>query len=288
MFSSFLHDKIVRQFEENFAEYVGAKYAVSFNSATSAIFLAFQKRKVYNSVRIPSIIPPVVANALLNAGCEIRFIDKVRWVGDSYRLDENFIDSAQKVERDQFKNEADENDLMLFSFYPTKPVGSCDGGMIVGNDYDKIEELRELSFNGMSQEANNWERKINRIGHKMYMNSIQAMIANTNLSRLEEKKEKLYEVRRAYNQAFDLRNTSDHLYRINVKDNKDFVAKAKEAGIVCGIHYDALHLNPLYANGLSLPLSEKEAQTTVSIPFHEALTKEEVQTVINFVNENNS
>lgn len=288
MFSSLLHDKVVRNFEERFADYVGAKYAVSFNSATSAIYLAFLNHSRTDTISIPSIIPPVVANALLNAKADIRFVDKVKWVGNSYRLDENFIDSAQKVERNQFKKEAEENDLMLFSFYPTKPVGSCDGGMIVGNDLNKIDELREMTFNGMSQELNNWERKINRIGHKMYMNSIQAYIANENLTKLDAKKEKLSEIRDLYNLAFGLHNTSDHLYRINVTDNKSFVAKAKEAGITCGIHYEALHLNELYAKGVKLPMSEREAQTTVSIPFHEALTEKEIQTVINFVHENNA
>jgi len=37
-YSNFLHDKKVTEFEEKIADYVGAKYAVSFNSATSAIF----------------------------------------------------------------------------------------------------------------------------------------------------------------------------------------------------------------------------------------------------------
>jgi len=36
-YSNFLHDKKVTEFEEKIADYVGAKYAVSFNSATSAL-----------------------------------------------------------------------------------------------------------------------------------------------------------------------------------------------------------------------------------------------------------
>ena len=44
-FSHLLHDKVVTEFEKNFAEYVGAKYAVSFNSATNAIFLALLNKK---------------------------------------------------------------------------------------------------------------------------------------------------------------------------------------------------------------------------------------------------
>lgn len=38
-YSSLLHDNIVSKFEQTIADYVGAKYAVGFNSATSAIIL---------------------------------------------------------------------------------------------------------------------------------------------------------------------------------------------------------------------------------------------------------
>ena len=42
-YSNLLHDNIVTEFEETISEYVGAKYAVSFNSATSAIFLLLSR-----------------------------------------------------------------------------------------------------------------------------------------------------------------------------------------------------------------------------------------------------
>ena len=39
-FSNLLHDDIVTKFETTIANYVGAKYACSINSATNAIFLS--------------------------------------------------------------------------------------------------------------------------------------------------------------------------------------------------------------------------------------------------------
>ena len=41
MFSHFLHDKIVEEFENNFCDFIGARYACSMNSATNSIFLIF-------------------------------------------------------------------------------------------------------------------------------------------------------------------------------------------------------------------------------------------------------
>lgn len=297
-FNNLLHGDIVTEFEQNFAKYVGAKYAVSFNSATSAIFLLFSllkqrqnKALKYNygyaifsdSISIPSILPPVVANAIINSNFKIDFVDFINWVGHSYKLHQSdyfdIIDSAQRVDKNQYKNRHSDSDLMIFSFYPTKPVSGCDGGMIVSNNPILLNELRILALNGMNFSQNNWDRKQECIGHKMYMNSIQAYIANENLKKLDEKKAKLKKIRDFYNEEFSLDNKSDHLYRIEVKDNKKFLELMKNKGIVCGIHYSALHKNKLFLKHTyikpskrDLGFSEMISKKTVSIPFHEKLT----------------
>lgn len=289
-FNNLINGSVVTQFEEEFASYIGAKYSVALNSATSAIFLLFLNKGV--NVTIPSIIPPVVANALITSGNTISFKDDIDWVGNSYVLhdfgDYRVIDSAQKVERNQYNKEKKrERDILIHSFYPTKPISSCDGGMIVSNDKEIIDEIRCLAYNGMSNEANNWERKISKVGYKFYMNSLQAYMAKQNLEYLEGKNNYLATIRDIYNTHFTLSNTSLHLYRILVNDNEKFIKKAKENGIVCGIHYKALHKNSIYSKELlSLRYSEFEEKHTVSIPFHEKLNLPEIKKVIQFVDEN--
>ncbi len=288
MFNPLLNDKIVEEFEQKIADFVGAKYACSLNSATTAIFLCLYE-KLPMMVSIPSILPPVVANAILCAGHAVGFRDDVDWVGESYPLcyfkDYKIIDSAQQIYKNQFKEQAEDDDIMIFSFYPTKPVGSSDGGMVVSNDKDKIDRIRILSRNGMSLEDNSWERKIILPGWKSYMNSIQAYIANENFKKLPEKTERFEEIKHQYNQAFGLNNTSNHLYRIRVKDNQSFISKMREKGIQCGVHYKALHLMDCYSTGQELKKSEKEEKITASIPFHELLTKAEIEKVIEEVKE---
>lgn len=291
-FSHWLHDPIVREFEENFCQYVGARYGCSLNSATSGILLMFSAFAPVDEIEIPSIIPPVVVNAILNADCMVRFIDNVEWVGNSYILHrfikENckIIDSAQKVERNQFGKEAGDEDIMLFSFFPTKPVGSQDGGMIVSNNQAVIEYIRQLSMNGCGPGVNSWEKEIKWIGHKMYMNSTQAYIANENLKLLDKKKERLAKIRTTYNNVFGYNNSSDHLYRINVQNNTRFIEAAKAAGITCGIHYRAVHQMEVYKEFVGeqdhLPLSDFENNHTVSIPFHENLSIREIEKIIEF------
>lgn len=286
-FKNHLHDKIVFDFEESFANYVGAKYACSINSATNAIFLIFLNKNI--CVNVPSMIPPVVLNALITSGNTVKFTDDTEWIGNSYILhqfeDFKVIDSAQRVDKNQFKNEANDNDLMFFSFYPTKPIGGIDGGMIVSNDYKKIEWFKQSVMNGMTFSENNWERKIKFPGYKMYMNSIQAYIANENFKKLEEKKEKLNKIKTFYNETFKLKNTSDHLYRIEVNDNKSFISYMKKNNIICGIHYESQHKNPIYSNNTDICTNSLiQSERTVSIPFHESLTDENITYIVDIIN----
>ena len=288
-FSNLLHDNVVEEFEKTIADYVGAKYACSINSATNAIFLSMLNKNV--TVDLPSMIPPVVANAILTSGNKINFIDDVDWVGDSYVLhkfdDYKIVDSAQKLEENQFEKECNPEDLMFFSFYPTKPLGGSDGGMIVTDDYEKYRWFKSEVLNGMSYANNNWERKISFPGYKMYMNSIQAQICLNNFKTFEEKMTSLSFLSNIYNKELGYNNFSQHLYRIEVTDNQKFISKMKENNIVCGIHYSALHLNSVYNNGIKFDCdkSEKIQSKTVSLPMNEDLKDNDIFYIINKVKE---
>ena len=277
-FTNLLHDKIVNEFEQSFAEYVGAKYACSANSASSLLFLALSK--LNTTISIPSIIPAAVPNVIINTGNKIEFYDDIEWVGRSYKLHENIIDSAQEVTRNQYKIHGDPFAQMIFSFYPTKPVGSCDGGMVVSDDKDTIDWYRMMTLSGMYFSENNWDRKHIAAGYKMHTTSIQAYIANENLKKLDKKNERLDEISMVYNAAFRYNNISRHLYRVRVNNNSQFVEEMKQCGIVCGIHYEHCHKKPFYGWKGDLPISEKESLETVSLPFHENLADKDINKVI--------
>ena len=292
-FSNLLHDEVVVELERKIAQYVGAKYACAVNSATSAIFLSFVEKNVVPD--LPSILPPVVVNAIITSGNEVKFSDNVEWVGDSYVLhqfkDYKIVDSAQKLEKNQFQKECNPQDVMIFSFYPTKPLGGADGGMIVTDDYEKYKWYKEAVLNGMSYAENNWERDISFPGYKMYMNSIQAKILLNNFKYFHKKMSILEKLVDTYNKEFGYKNSSKHLYRIEVVHNKSFVEKMEKLGIVCGIHYDALHSHPIYKN-LNLAKryrtylkSKKISNRTVSLPMNEKLSFFELEYIVDKVKE---
>jgi len=263
------------------------------------------------------MIPPVVVNALLTSGNTVRFTDDINWVGHSYVLHQfpeyKVIDSAQKLEKNQFK-ECENQDVMIFSFYPTKPLGGIDGGMVVTNDYIKHKRMKELSINGMKYSENSWDRNVKFPGYKMYMNSFQAEIILKNFHSFERKMQVLGDIVGLYNQELGYAVFSRHLYRIEVHDNLAFINAMKKDGIACGIHYTPLHLHPTYKHlnlaffkspshipvnypyqssifidelpetGNSLYVKTEElAPHTVSLPMNETMTKQDIQHVISSV-----
>ena len=295
-FDHLLHGQIVKDFEQEICEYVGAKYAASFFSASYALY-AIMKSSVCitpDNITIPSMIPPVVPNVLVDAGVNIEFNSNTDWVGGAYKLCDGVIDSAQQLDRDQYRNHLWDhrfgNGLMVFSFYPTKPLSSLDGGIVVSDDKKKIEDLKSLSFYGMEYSDDSWNRVQKQVGFKAYMSTMQATIASRNLKNLDSKYEKIDEIREKYNKELGLHNTSRHLYRINVKDNTDALEYFKNVGIVCGIHYTPQHLNPIFSE--CNPTQEEyffnekvtiPSNQTISIPLHHMLTSDETDYIIDKV-----
>ena len=135
---------------------------------------------------------------------------------------------------------------------------------------------------------NNWERGISFPGYKFYMNSMQAKIVMNNFKSFNQKMKVLGKLVNIYNKEFGYENKSKHLYTIEVLDNEKFIQNMKDAGIICGIHYPALHKNPIYNNGLQFncPKSEKLEKRTVSLPMNESLSFLETEYIVDKVKEN--
>lgn len=300
-YSNVLHDNKVKHFEKEFCKYVGAKYAVAVSSATHGIFLSLEreKRKQKQSfvVKIPTMIPPVVYNAILQSGNTVDFYDDMFWVGSSYILkhflDYKIIDSAQDVYENCFDKRCDDQDLMIFSFYPTKPISGIDGGIIVSNDKEKIDELRILAYNGMTQDENSWDKKYITNGYKMYMNSIQADVCLQNLKAYPNKLRRLKDISNRYKDNINnfgfMKVNSNHLFRLNSNEIniENLKKKFEENDIQYGKHYDCLHKKVFKYNydKEALYFSELMENRIISIPFHEALTYNEVTKIIEVCNE---
>ena len=279
---------IVFEFEKELAAYLGAKYVVAVDSCASAIFLSlkYEAEQGLKEVTIPSMTVPLAANACLEAGLKIKFNNQTDWIGSAYEIiGSNVIDSAHQLQKGQYK--AYRGKKLCFSFYPTKTIGSADGGAIATDDKDFADWVRSISTYGRDQKpnrGNSWDYEVQIVGYKRHYTNLQAAICLEQLRRLDETSAKRKRIIAIYNQALGYQNKSDYLYRINIADRDRFIQFALENGVECGVHFKPLHLMTPFKN---IPMSkadkkkvEKAYQITVSLPLYDTMTDREINKVI--------
>lgn len=288
-----LNGDIVRDFAFEFGQAIGAPYCVPVNSCTNAIELVL-RCLCSPACNVPSMIPPVVLNAIIHAGAKYSLDDNPGWVGGPYFLIDTpnvkVVDSAQFFGLNQFRNIIADIcvTFMLHSFYPTKPIGGIDGGMISTNSEDAYKWLSAAVMNGTSAGANSWEREVCFPGWKAYMSTAQAIVAMDSLNQWPERSAKIVQIRNWYNREFGLHNISEHLYRVPVRDKTKFMLTTKDAGIMTGVHYAPTHYHPVYASKADpyitdvdrFPKTDEAFSRMVSIPFHYGLSVAEIDKII--------
>ncbi|MFA5785139.1 MAG: DegT/DnrJ/EryC1/StrS family aminotransferase, partial [Phycisphaerae bacterium] len=215
----------VAAFEQEFAKYVGAKYAVAVSSCTMALTIAVENFGVITEVQVPSLTFSASAMAIIKAGYTPEFVDiddnyigryskydavVVHYSGidaGMYDSDNAIHDCAHRVERDMCKSEKGE---FCFSFYPTKQIASCEGGMICTNDELTRNDYLRMRNHGRNPNST----EVTEEGYKANMTDVQAAICRVQLAKLDETNARRAEIVAAYNDAFGLENTGLHLYPI--------------------------------------------------------------------------
>ena len=187
-------------------------------------------------------------------------------------------------------------DIGCYSFYPSKNLGAFgDGGAIVTNSEAYKDRIRQLRNYGSSVRYHNKE-----VGVNSRLDEMQAALLSVRLKHMKE----LTEERKALAAAYDaginnplitkpaIREGAEHVYHqyvIRCEKREALIRHLKEQGIDTIIHYPIPpHLSEAYAYlGIpkgSLPITEHYADTVLSIPMYNGLTKEEQARVIAALN----
>ncbi|MCH7535378.1 MAG: DegT/DnrJ/EryC1/StrS family aminotransferase [Bacteroidetes bacterium] len=178
----------VEEFENNFSNYIGSKYAVAVSSCTTALHLSLICKNVGpgDEVICPSMSFIATVNTIKYVGAIPVFAE----VKDDYNLDiedvlrritkktkaiilvhqignPGEIDSFQKLCKEKnieliedaacaigsaYKGAkiGSHSDLVCFSFHPRKVITTGDGGMITTSNKDYYERLKRLRQHGMT------------------------------------------------------------------------------------------------------------------------------------------
>lgn len=227
------------EFEKKFAEYVGAKYAIATNSATSALDLCL---KVYD-IKGGELITPAftfVSDAIVGEwnGMDVTFADinprtfcidpeslhvthetKAIIAVDCHghladidgirkKFDGLIIEDAAHA---MYTPGVGKGDIVVYSFQAVKSMPIYDGGMITTNDEAIYKKLRTLTWLGVEKLTYErvhggrytWDYDI-KIGNgiKAYMTDVQAVIGLGQMRRLEQTNTRRREIQARYNDAF--------------------------------------------------------------------------------------
>lgn len=159
---------IVRQFEQEIAEYTGAKYAVAVESGSAAIFLTLKYIPNKGPIKIPRFTYPSVASAVLHSGRELQFCD-CPWTGEYQLKPLDVYDSALRFKKGMFHGY-----FHCLSFHSKKHLAIGRGGMILTNDKKAYEWLKKARFDGRDECDLNEQKNMTVLGYNMYMTPEQA------------------------------------------------------------------------------------------------------------------
>lgn len=187
-------------------------------------------------------------------------------------------------------------DIGCFSFYPSKNLGAFgDGGAIVTNDAKIADDVRVFRNYGSEK------RYYNRVvGTNSRLDELQAGLLRVRLSHmaeLEEDKRKLCiryleELKNNNISLPTIREGADHIWHqfvIRTERRQELINYLNEKEIGTIIHYPIPpHLSEAYRYlGIpkgSLPITERYAETVLSIPLYNGMTSEEQAYVIDAMN----
>ena len=160
---------LVKMFEEEVANYTGARYAVAVDSCTNALFLSCKYMNV-QTVTLPQKTYLSVPQSIIHAGGKIVFEDQ-QWSG-IYELKPYAIyDAALRFTSNMFIP----GSMMCLSFHYKKHLPIGKGGMILTDDVKAVEWLKRARDEGRAEKSY-WEDEINQLGWNMYMTPMEAAI----------------------------------------------------------------------------------------------------------------
>lgn len=245
--------KKVQEFEESLCNYTGAKYAVTFNSATSALLGAYSVCGISKGDEI--ITTPISFVATSNMF--IQLDAKPIWcdIKPDGNIDENKIEklitsktkaivpvdfAGKPVEIFKINEIAKKHNLLLiqdsshalgssvngkkigsfadmtiFSFHAIKPITTGEGGAVLTDNEEFAKKLRLFRSHGMLK-GELWKSDMISMGHNFRMTEIAASLGLTQIKKLDSFIFSRNKIAKYYNERF---KESEFFTTIEISDN---------------------------------------------------------------------
>ncbi len=234
--ADFILRKDLKEFEKNFASFLGVKFAIGLNSGTDALHLALHAAGVGPGDEVITVAHTFVATVevIVHCGATPVLID----VGEDYNMDVTKIEEAispktkaiipvhlngRMCNMERIMDIANKNNLIViedaaqaigasfdgkkagtfgligcFSLYPMKILGGIgDGGVLVTNDEAIAKKVRLLRDHGQDRETGD----ILLFGFNSRLDNVNAAILNLKLKFLPDWIKRRREIASLYHQG---------------------------------------------------------------------------------------
>jgi dTDP-4-amino-4,6-dideoxygalactose transaminase len=326
----------VEAFEKEIAAFMGVKYAIGVASGTDALYLALKASGIGSGDEVITTPFTFVATveAIVNTGATPVFADinlgtfnidpdqvrskvtaktkailPVHLFGQSADMDP-LIKIASKIELVVIEDCAQAlgakyKDKMAgsmghagcLSFFPSKNLGGYgDGGMVVTDDPDIAEKVRQLRRHGVKEH----HYEFSSVGFNSRLDELQAAVLRVKLKKLKTWLKTRNQKAKLYEQLFknvdgieapvvaDCNQHAFNYYTVRTKlgiERDDLKAYLKERGISTAIYYHkCLHLQEAYAylgyKKGDFPVSELASAKVLSLPIYPELSDNGIRKIV--------
>jgi perosamine synthetase len=193
-------------------------------------------------------------------------------------------------------------DVAVWSFQAVKTMPTGDGGMITTDDAELYERLVPLTWLGISSTFSrvspsgrpgySWDYEVNVLGYKCYMIDLTASIGLVQMKKLHSNLEWRRHIQNRYNCELHPAVTRPpwsetvqyYCARVDSSKRDALMSFLADKKIHTSVHFKPLHLHPIVRQNRNYPVADKEWLRLISLPCHNAMTTEDIDYVIYWVN----
>ena len=322
----YLFGKQLEKLEHDFPKLMGKKYGIGVKNCTDAIFMTLRRVEQIKGKNFPVIVPNFgayptsVATKIVTSN--IHYVD----VDSTFTIDVNklpiklkdgvifpvhlFGNNANMILINKYAKEnnmiviedaaqstgsgsGSDSDFSVFSFYPTKNLGSMgDGGMILTDSKEDMEYFKKLRFYGQDQ-----GKVVLEDGVNSRMDEIQCGIVNVKLYKFQKLNDIRISIANRYNKIVKgitvnkygigfLKNPKCvyHQYVLQFNERDIIIEELNKRDIPYMIHYP-YHIPDMEVMkcGLNDKVGYRVNDKVISLPIHPFLKEIEIQQVEEFL-----
>ena len=283
----------------DFVDINTSTFNIDIELLTTKLEIAKKKRK------LPKIIVPV------------HFAGQPTLQDEIYRLSKKFkfkiIEDASHSLGAHYRNikvgSCKWSDITVFSLHPVKIITSGEGGVATTNNKDIFYKLQMYKNHGITKnkkfflkkKSPGWHYEQHFLGLNYRMNEISAALGISQLRKLNKYVKERNKIASYYKKKLNIEDiilpkinsfclSTFHLFVVKIKNKNYKKIQVKlfnflrKKNILVNVHYIPIHLQPYYKKlGFkknNFKVSEKHAESTLSLPIYPGLTTNELDYTI--------